>query len=341
MDLDTLLARFEREHLELHSISDARRRAQFSLLRKLAASLDHPFIELTAADVNAFIGAELADGLHPNTGRFHAGLIRSFLAWAEPAGVMDSMSERQLIRNPRGSSAQNAPRPYKPVEIVALRAAVARRYPMAPHYGRGSREMGFFTTGRVPYLRRSTWRQAKRLQLEAQISLALELGLRRSEIVNLPLDAIHPDNVHVVVRNAKQGPGGEIDRAVPFTSHARRAVSEWLDFRHLIGVPHDRPWLLLTPVGHKPTQVQPQTLRAFGAALAPLDGSWEWHRLRHTAATEWLRARLPIEKLRVMMGHASMEQTLAYAKITDRDIEEAVLDAEERFSARMGLGVAA
>jgi site-specific recombinase XerD len=341
MDLDTLLQRFEREYLELNSVSDARRRAQFSLLRKLAASLDHPFTELTAAEVNGFIGAELADGLHPNTGRFHAGLIRSFLRWAESADVMTVTGQRQLVRNPRGSAARSAPKPYKPAEVAALRIAVAQRYPMAPHYGRYSHEMRLFTKGKVPYLRHALRRQAKRLQLEAQIALAVELGLRRTEIVHIQLDSIHPDNAHVVVRTAKQGPGAEVNRTVPFTSHARRAIGEWLDFRYIIGVEHDRPWLMLNMNGNKAAQIAPQTLAAFARALQPLDGEWEWHRLRHTAATEWLRAGMPIEKLRVMMGHASIEQTLAYAKIAEQDVEQAVLDAEEQFNSRLGLGAVA
>lgn len=336
MDLDTLLARFDREYLELNSISDGRRHQQTVFLRGLAATLDHPMTELTAADVNAFVGAELKRGLHPNTGRKYVGMLHSFATWGEQAGVLLHTDELKSVRNPRGSSAQNAPRPYKVSEILALQVAVAERYPALPTYGRGSRALKRFTSGKSPALRRHLWRHAKRLQLEAQIALALELGLRRIEIMRMTLPALHYDNQQVVVLTAKQGPGSNVTRIVPYTAHARQAMQEWLDFRWLLGPKHGEPWLALPLTGVTLDQIRPQTIYGLERALAAV-GPWGWHRLRHTAATEWLRAGVPLEKVRVYMGHASIEQTLAYAKIIDSDVELAFGAAEDTFAKRLGL----
>jgi site-specific recombinase XerD len=64
---------------------------------------------------------------------------------------------------------------------------------------------------------------------------------------------------------------------------------------------------------------------------------WRWHRFRHTAATEWLRAGVPLERVRYFMGHASIEQTLAYAEILKEDIAESFSKAQPGFSERLGL----
>lgn len=338
MDLDTILTRFEQEYLEINSISPARRLQQFSFLRNLAASLDHPLTELSGRDARAFIGAELARGLHPNTGRKYVGFLRSFTNWAELAGALDPVliNELKLVRNPRGSSAQNAPRPYKPSEIKAMYAEINAYYPMLPVQGRGKYALRRFTAGKTVGIKRHLWRHARRLQLEAQVALALELGLRRVEIIRTTIPALHYDNAHVVVLTAKQGPGIEPTRSIPYTNHARQVMQEWLDFRLVLGPRHDYPWLLLPQQGNTIEQTEPQSYHALVRALRNV-GPWSWHRLRHTAATEWLSAGVDLEKVREFMGHASIEQTLAYTKIKQSDVDTAFSEAEATFAARLGL----
>lgn len=336
LDLDTMLHRFEREYLEPNSISPGRRHQQLVFLRNLAASIEHPMAELSAGDVNAFIGSELKRGIHVNTGRKFAGMLRSFASWGGESGLLQFSDELQLVRNPRGSTARSKPNPYKMTEIRGLQRAVAEKYPVLPVYGRGSHAIKRLTSGRSTALRRHAWRHARRLQLEAQIALALELGLRRVEIFNSTLPALHYDNAQVVVLTAKKGPGVIVTRTVPYTTHARQVMQEWLDFRWLLAPPHDSPWLALPMQGSLGDQVRPMTCWGIERALTNV-GPWGWHRLRHTAATEWLRAGVPIEKVQVFMGHTSIEQTQAYTKIEDEDVEHAMIAVEGEFARRLGL----
>lgn len=335
MDLDEILRRFDAEYCEMHSISPGRRHQQEVLLRRLAESLDHPITELSVADVNAFVGAELRRGLHPNTGRKYIGMLKSFARWGGSNGILRNAAELELLRNPRGSSAQNKPRPYTMREIADLRRAVAETYPVLPVRGPGSQALKMYAIGKKSRIRRHLWSHVRRLQLDAQIALALELGLRRVELFRVTIAEIHPDNTFVVVRTAKAQPGEYKTRAVPFTTHARQTIEEWLDLRAILGPPHDRPWLAMPRLGTAVEQMRPQTLEGLRDALLPV-GTWTWHRLRHTCATEWLRAGLPLEKVRVLLGHARIEQTLAYAEILDSDIETAVQAAEAAFSKRLG-----
>lgn len=335
MDLDAMLRRFDAEYSEMNSISPGRRHQQEVFLRRLAASIDHPISELTAADVNTFLGAEMRRGLHPNTGRKYVGMLKPFVRWGGANGLLVHSAQLESLRNPRGSSAQNKPRPYTMSEIAALRIAVAETYPVLPLRGRGSRLLRLYAQGKQRGIRRELWSHARRLQLDAQIALALELGLRRVELHTVTMSELHPDNAYVVVRTAKGEPGQFKTRAVPFTDHARLTIMEWVDLRHILGPAHEHPWLALPRGGAAVDQMRPQTIDGLRKALAPV-GPWSWHRLRHTCATEWLRAKMPLEKLRVLLGHERIEQTLAYAQIVASDIESAVARAEADFSKRMG-----
>ena len=54
------------------------------------------------------------------------------------------------------------------------------------------------------------------------------------------------------------------------------------------------------------------------------------HCLRHTFATELLNARMPLECLRVLLGHTSLEVTRIYARLTDKTRENEYFMAMER-----------
>lgn len=340
MDLDDLLNRFTAEYLLPNSITPARRVEQLRLLRRFAATLDHPLIDYTPADISAFIGTELEAGRKPSYVRKHWVMIRSFTTWAHQAGLLDVERTRELksVRSPRGGWTRNPPRPYTVAEVRQFQTLLAAKYPILPEFGRGSRAMMYFTRGRVPRLRRHLWRHARRLQLEAQIALALEAGLRSIEIYELTIPALHYDNDQLIVVNAKQEPGQQVKRAIPYTSHARTCMRDWLDFRFLLAPGHQRPWLQLDYVADLDDQIVPQTHRTFRRSLNVCFGPpWEWHRFRHTAATEWLRSGVPLEKVRRYMGHATLDQTLAYARILDADVDAAFLKAEADFAKRLGL----
>ena len=59
-------------------------------------------------------------------------------------------------------------------------------------------------------------------------------------------------------------------------------------------------------------------------------GDWELHRLRHTCATERLRAGMPLEDLKEFLGHANIQMTLRYTKLVREDIHKSAarIDAD-------------
>lgn len=337
--LDAVLARFQGEYLEMHSISAGRQEEQEKILRRLAATLDHPLVDMTPQDMRVFVGGELTRGVSPRTALKYQGMIRSFVTWGFEAGLIPADRTLQLksVSNPRGSTGTLLPKPYKVHEIKSFYAQLAAKYPALPGVGRGSRGLHRFLTGRVPHLRRHVWRHARRLQFEAQIALALEQALRRIEIARLTIPALHYDNDQIVVLTAKQGPGSNVSRSIPYAMHARSVMQQWLDFRYLLTPGHDEPWLSLHYGEPIEQQLRPMSFGQMGNALRCFHGGWRWHRFRHTAATEWLRSGVPLEKVRVYMGHANIDQTLLYTEIVSSDVDAAFSAAEADFARRLGL----
>jgi site-specific recombinase XerD len=338
---EAILARFEREYYDTNSITEGRRLQQNSTLRQLTAQMRRPLDEITAEDMAVYVGSLLKRGLKPTTALKEMNMVRGFVFWANEAGLIDdARSDRlKLVRSPRGSGGRSKPRPYTAAQIHELHAIVSAKYPPMPSVGKGSHLLKFHLQGQGTNtgLRRQLWRHGRRLQYEAIIALALEQGLRRIEILNMSIPALHYDNDQIVVKSAKQQPGREKVRAVPYTQHARTCVQEWLDFRTVLRPDHDSPWVMMTRQGDTHRQLEPMSFRQMRDFLKPFGPGWCLHRLRHTAATEWLRAGVPLEKLRVYMGHSSLETTLMYAELLKGDIDEAFEAAEAAFAARLKL----
>jgi integrase len=331
-----LLLRFEQEHMAPNSVTPQRRKEQLALLGSFAEEVlnDRPLVEMQPGEVMEWMGAEIDRGLHPNTVRTKHGMIRAFHTWAFRAGLIDAELRLRLkaVPNPRGSSAQSTPKPYTPSEIRTFYRELAERYPSPPLSGKGSRKLKRFDEGKTP-IQRGIWLWARRYQLEAQVSLALEEGLRCIEICHITMAQIHPDNDGVIVVTAKQGPGTAKEREVPYMAHSRLAVAEWLEFRERLGVTHNRPWLRLYP----PDYLTPMTLDQMHNGISLSGKVWNWHPFRHTYATESLRAGMPLEHLQITMGHGSIDQTLAYARIAKADIQRVGEQTEGAFAERLGL----
>jgi integrase/recombinase XerC len=334
MDNGSLMARFEQEHIDRHSISSQRRRVTLQTLKGLAERLEgRTLAELTPSDIMAWQAAELKRGLAPNTLRNRESMVRAFLTWALQAGVITFEQSARLksVQPARGTRVKKPPKPYKRTEVIRLREQIAEKYPVAPVRGRGSLVVRRWLEGRAKYSA-VVKRHARRLQLEAQVSLALEEGLRLHEIHHLTLDGLSPENAAVVVQTAKQKPGEVRYREVPWTAHSRARVKEWLEFRRQLPVKHASPWLALTSAD----PLAPQSYEWLRKCLRP----YCWHRLRHTFATERLRAGMTLEKVQVMMGHAHLEQTLAYTEIVGSDVTTQAERSESEFARLIGLEAA-
>jgi site-specific recombinase XerD len=325
-----------------NGVSEVRCRQVARMLADLSTFVGGPAETATPRDFEGWLGAMGAEGLHPNTIRKYGNMVRPFFKWAHREGLMTAQDFFAMaeVPNPRGATGNSTPKPYTRKQIAKLWAEIDTLYPLADKF------VMRWNMGRSRWPR--VYRHAARLQINAIVHLCLHAGLRREEVFRLSIDAIHPDNAYIVVEGAAKGHGSREPRLreVPMTAELRRALSEWLELRALCGCKHDRPWLVLNPRAN-PNGIIPShpfdamSFGTFRSLLTNLGSGWSFHRLRHTYATELLRAGMPLENLRELLGHARLQQTLAYAKIVPQDNERHMRRVEESFSRALGREVAA
>lgn len=331
----TVIERFRREYIEYHRISAERGRQQCRLLAEFETTIEAGSLtDATRDDLQAFAGDLLESGYHVNTVRKKLNMLRPFFSWAYAKGLItpDQYLGLKSVPNPRGASGMTIPNPYTRKELTEFWTALDARFPRLPAKGRGAWAIRRWLTGKGPW--RPVWRHAMRLQIDAMVRLALDVGLRRNEIFGLSLNDLHYDNEYIVITGkADPNTGVPKVRQVPFTAAAREAVKEWVEFRALIRPSHDRPWLSC----HGATYAKPMLESRFNKLLNQTLGSkWRWHRFRHTCATEWLRAGAELETIQRLLGHATIQQTLAYAQILKSDIARSLARHEDSFEKGVG-----
>lgn len=318
--MPTLTEQFTAEHFTLNSITASRQEQVLLALSRLETFLGKkPLQEATDQDLRAWLVALLGSGLTASTVAFHLKAVMPFYRWAWLAREVSADDYMRLreVSPPRGYNTQ-MPRPYSRKELAQMWADLAARYPYTTDV-----IIGRWKRGTSPY--RSVKKHAMRLQLEAIIELALVCGLRRVEIYNLSIDDCHWDNKYVVVRGKRVDQNDKL-REVPYPESTRTAIRRWFRIRGLMApIPGQGLWLSVTG----PDPVSAMTFGRFERLLLGL-GAWELHRLRHTCATERLRAGMTLEKLQRFLGHSNIQQTLRYADLVRGDIhkESEKIDAD-------------
>ncbi len=191
-----VIERFEKEYQSYHDLSPKRRKEQLKELRLFAEFVgkDSPE-ECTAQDLRSYM-AELVDlELHVNTVRKRGNMIRPFFTWSFNAGLVsgDELMAVRAVENPKGSTNRSKPKPYSAKELKRFWVELDERWPF-----REERWWKRWRDGRSKYKRIAT--HVMRLQMEAIISLALDCGLRLSEIYHLDINDMHHDNEFIIVR---------------------------------------------------------------------------------------------------------------------------------------------
>jgi integrase len=321
--MDDTIEAFRLQYQVYHGVGDGKARSWGRMQRQKIAEFafytDKPMAEWTGEDFQTYLARKVDEGLHVNTVRKYANALRSFFGWAYATKRLTADQYLQLksVRNPRGSTGQSTPKPYTRAELEQFWRDLDERLPIPPNIA-NLRKRWIKGTTRWPRI----WRYALRLEIEAIVSLALHCGLRHFEIYQLKPDDLHYDNEYVVVT----GKGGKV-RAVPYTEPARKAVKAWLDMRILMR-PEDPTATWLSCHTHAWNErMAPQRFEE----LLPTVGPYKLHRFRHTFATERLRHGVPLEIVSRVLGHATTQQTLAYAEIVKSDVAREMSRTEEDF----------
>lgn len=151
-------------------------------------------------------------------------------------------------------------------------------------------------------------------RLSALIELLYGSGLRATELVALPRNAIVPDKPFIIIK----GKGGK-ERLIPVSNRAREAVIEWLPF-----VPAKSRFLFPSRTGHISRIRLFQIIKAL-AAQAGLDpAKVSPHVLRHAFATHLLAGGANLRALQAMLGHVDIATTQIYTHVDSSRLVELV-----------------
>jgi integrase/recombinase XerD len=152
------------------------------------------------------------------------------------------------------------------------------------------------------------------LRLAALIELLYGSGLRATELVSLPRNAVAPDRPFLILR----GKGGR-ERLVPISDRARAAVAAWRDH-----VGTDRAWLFPSGKTHLSRIRLYQLVKALAADAGIPPDRVSPHVLRHAFATHLLEGGADLRALQSMLGHADIATTEIYTHVDASRLVELV-----------------
>lgn len=152
------------------------------------------------------------------------------------------------------------------------------------------------------------------LRLAALIELLYGSGLRATELVSLPRNAVAADRPFIILR----GKGGR-ERLVPISDRARAAVARWREL-----VPPDQPWLFPSGKKHLSRVRLFQIVKALAASAGVPPDRVGPHGLRHAFATHLLEGGADLRALQAMLGHADIATTQIYTHVDSRRLVELV-----------------
>lgn len=152
------------------------------------------------------------------------------------------------------------------------------------------------------------------IRMLALLELLYGSGLRASELMSLPRNAVHPDRPFLILK----GKGGR-ERLVPVSDRARAAAARWAGF-----VPSGQPWLFPSGKTHLSRIRLFQMVRALGAEAGIAPERISPHVLRHAFATHLLSGGADLRALQTMLGHADIGTTQIYTHVDSAHLIELV-----------------
>lgn len=165
-------------------------------------------------------------------------------------------------------------------------------------------------TGNRPHQRRDA----------AAVALLLYSGIRAGELVGLDVADLHFTDQQIRVIGK-----GDKERLVPLTANLR----PYLD--RLLAVHPTGSGALIVgtvkPHGRMPYDTWLRRFKALAAKAGLGELGLHPHVLRHTAATRWRRAGVPLEQIQLLLGHESVATTQIYAHGQLNDATRATLDS--------------
>lgn len=284
-------ARVERAH------ADNTREAYWRDLTRLARWLATQGVtepaHVTHEHLSAYMAWLAAEGLDPRSVARHRSAFRQLFRQLRDEGLIPR-DPTVLIEAPRAP--RRVPSVLSEGQVDAILAAPDRTQP------RGLRDA-------------------------AMIELMYGSGLRVSELVKLPLAAVHLDALYLRIK----GKGGR-ERLVPMGEPAAAALARYLrDVRPLQDPAGTSTALFLSRLGAPMTRQNFwERLKGYAVAAGVAPDRVTPHGLRHAFATHLLEHGADLRAVQVMLGHADISTTQIYTHVARARLQRVHADAHPR-----------
>lgn len=280
---EALLARYREYLLGTRGLTTASARAYIDMVRPFVAGRvidsELDWASLQASDVHDFV-LTASRGRSSGSAKLMTAALRSLLGYAHIEGLL-STSLQEVVPAVAGWRLAGLPRSLQPGDVRRLLAACDRRT----------------AAGRRDF---------------AILMLLARLGMRAREVRCLTLEDIDWRAGELLVR----GKGNHFER-LPLPEDVGQALSAYLQ-RGRPATTQGRTVFVRVRAPHRPLSSSGVTRAVVAAATRADLGQVSAHQLRHTVATEMVRAGVPLPEVGQVLRHRRLMTTAIYAKI-DRE----------------------
>lgn len=160
---------------------------------------------------------------------------------------------------------------------------------------------------------------------KAFISLALNTGLRVSELTGLNIGDVINGHIKKELKVRGEIAKGKKERTIPLNKKAREAIKIALDFNQGRGYPTgQKDPLFISKKKTRLTSRQVQNIIKDVREIAEIDVNITPHSLRHTFATRVYKKTGNLRVVQTLLGHSSIQTTEIYTHVRREDLQEAV-----------------
>ncbi len=244
-------------------------------------------LSLTLGDLQRFSQSLSLKGIKPASHARILSGVRSFYGWLALDGYIEN-DPAELLEMPQ--TGKRLPAVLSVEEVDAIEAAVDLSKPEG-HRNR------------------------------AIIEVLFSCGLRVSELVNLKLSNIHPEEKILRVTGK-----GRKERLVPISDTALRELEDWYACRRQLSIRRgEEDHVFLNRRGARLTRTMILIMLKRYAAEAGITKTISPHTLRHSFATEMLKRGADLRFIQAMLGHEDIGTTEIYTHIDNSMLREEIL----------------
>lgn len=144
------------------------------------------------------------------------------------------------------------------------------------------------------------------------IALSYGCGLRVSEVINLRIKDINPDELTIHLKGAK----GNRDRITIFPEKLKN------DIMNMATGKAGNEYLFISQLGGKLTERSAQKIFESGLKKADIKKDATFHSLRHSFATHLLENGVDVRYVQELLGHQNIRTTQIYTKVTNPSLKK-------------------